>query len=61
MAVVPFVLSLFLREVPLRTTLGRTQPSAPAAAAGADPDQRLLDADGADPAAVPTPSTSERR
>jgi hypothetical protein len=43
LAVVPFLLSWLLKEVPLRTTLG---PSAEAAAeeavAGATPDERAL-------------------
>jgi EmrB/QacA subfamily drug resistance transporter len=46
MAAIPFVLSWFLREVPLRTTLGRSaQAAAGEAPAGASPEERLVDAE----------------
>ena len=42
LAVIPFLLSWFLREVPLRTTLRGAEASAEEAPAGATPDERLL-------------------
>ncbi|MFL5946802.1 MAG: MDR family MFS transporter [Gaiellaceae bacterium] len=42
LAIVPFALSWFLREVPLRTTLRAAEATAEEAPAGATPDERLL-------------------